>query len=161
MSVKLSFLMTALCGLMFLTGCSDTDPAPETVGVSGTIYLNDEPLANAEVRFITEGFSSFGQTGPDGRYELVQGAVPGVNTVAISKMEGGGDFEINPDEGMDAGQLEAMQMGMDTGGGSGRPAVDIPRQVIPADYSDPSTSKLTYTVPEGGTTSADLRISSQ
>jgi hypothetical protein len=145
-------------GALLLFGCGSGAPAPpKTVPVSGTVYLNGEPLAGAEVRFIREGFSSFGETGADGRFELVQGAVPGQNTVSVSKIEGGSGIELDPESGMDAGQLEAMRMG--TEGTPGATSVpELPRQLIPAKYSDPSTSKLTYPVPEGGTTSADLRL---
>lgn len=148
-------------GMLLMLGCGSAGPAaPKTVPVSGTVYLNGEPLAGAEVRFIREGFTSFGETGVDGRFELVQGAVPGENTVAVSKIEGGSGIELNPEEGMDAGQLEAMRMGTEgTPGATNLP--DLPRQVIPAKYSDPSTSKLTYPVPERGTTAADLRLTGE
>lgn len=143
-----------------LVGCGGgSNAGPETVPVSGTVFLNGEPLAGAEVRFINEGFASFGLTAEDGRYELVQGAVPGENVVTVSKIEGGAGLELDPEGGMDAGQLEAMQMG--TEGDASTTAVDLPRQLVPAEYSDPATSKLTYPVPEGGTTSADLRLNSR
>lgn len=151
----------AWCAL-FLAGCSGTTSSgPKTVPVSGTVTLNGKPLADAEVRFICDGFASFGQTGDDGYFELVQGAVPGENTVTVSKIEGGEGIELNPDEGMDAGQLEAMQMGAEGDPSSSSITADLPQQLIPAEYSDPAKSKLTYPVPEGGTTSADLRLTSQ
>lgn len=157
---RLVFSLTCSSALI-VPGCESSGPAaPKTVPVSGTVYLNGEPLAGAEVRFIREGFSGFGETGADGRFELVQGAVPGENTITVSKIGGGSGIVLNPDEGMDAGQLEAMRMGMEgTPGGANVP--DPPRELIPTKYSDPSTSKLTYPVPESGTNSADLRLTGQ
>lgn len=157
----ISAIILTVWAMTSLSGCGGSSPAaPKTVGVSGTVYLDGKPLEGAEVRFIREGFASFGQTGADGRYELVQGAVPGENTITISKIEGGSGIELDPAQGMDAGQLEAMRMGTEgTPGGGTVP--ELPKQVVPPQYSDPSKSKLTYTVPEGGSTSADLRLSSQ
>lgn len=138
-------LITALT--LALLGCGGSS-GPTTVPVAGTITLNGEPLAGAEIVFVTEDFSSFGKTGPDGSYALVQGAVPGENQVSISKWEGEG-LELNPDEGHDEGQIEDEMLAME---GDASP-VSTRRQLVPEDFR-----KLTYSVPEGGSETADFRL---
>jgi hypothetical protein len=142
--------------LVSIPGCGEGGNARRTVRVAGTVYLDDQPLEGAQVRFFADDFVSFATTGPDGRYELVQGAVLGSNKVAISKIEGG-DIEMDPESGFDDGQLEAM---ISATGDEGN-ALNLPRELIPIKYSDPEKSELTYPVPEGGTTEADFRLSSQ
>ena len=156
--IRCGLLLTcgaALC--MFGCGAA-TETGPETVAVSGTVTLNGEPLADADVRFINGDFASVGRTNAEGFYELIQGSVPGENTVTVSKIEGGSSLDLDPESGMDAGQFEAMQLGA---GGDDPALPDLPRELIPAEYSDPAASELKYTVPEGGTTSADLRLSTE
>lgn len=142
------WILAAALGLSAsVLGCGSTQ-GPGTVPVSGTVTLNGEPLEGVEVMFVTENFSSFGKTGPDGRYTLVQGAVPGKNQVSLSKWEGG-TIELNPDEGIDEGQLWSE---MDAAGGT-VPGRELPRQLVPEDYRN-----LEYVVPEGGAESADFRL---
>lgn len=150
-------LLPAIVGL---SGCSNGPEGPETVRVAGTVYLNGEPLEGAEIRFFKDDFAAFAVSGPGGAYELVQGAVPGENVVTITKFEG--DFELDPEEGYDLFQLQSeVESGMGVEGESANVVGKLPGQIIPPDYSDPDKSKLTYTVPEDGTTSADLRLTSQ
>jgi len=137
-----------------ILGCGDGGrEKPDTVNVSGTVYLDGKPLADAEVNFVSEDgeFAAFGKTNAEGKYTLAQGAVPGKNKVYISKMEGEElDIELSEEEGMDAGQLEAM--GMDTAGDIG------PKELIAEEYSDPEKTKLEFEVPADGTDSADFRL---
>jgi hypothetical protein len=144
--------------LLFAAGCSGGNKGPDTARVAGTLYLDDKPLEGAEVRYFSMGFVGYAMSGPDGRYELVQGAVPGENIVTVKKFEG--DFELNPEEGYDLAQLEFEQDAATGGGdmrGKPRTASKI-KQVVPLHFSDPEKSQLTYSVPEDGTTSADLRL---
>lgn len=143
--------------LVQFTGCSEKNSGPETARVAGTLYLDGEPLADAEVRFFSMGFVGYGKTSADGTYELVQGAVPGENIVTVKKFEG--DFELDPDAGYDLAQLEFEQDAISGGtlGGNKNSSSDI-EQVVPLEFSDPTKSKLKYTVPADGTTSADLRL---
>lgn len=145
-------------------GCSGSK-GPHTVPVSGTVTLDGQPLAGAEVHFVGPGFSGFGKTGPDGKYRLVQGAVPGENRVYITKKVGGEPSKLVPgfgQEGLDEGQLEAAaQAQRDPETGQIPPQAAVPRELIPADYSDPANTKLTYTVPDGGASGADFALTSQ
>lgn len=154
--VRTLFLaLTSAC--LLLMGCGDGANNPQTVPVSGTVYLNGQPLVGAEIVFSSneKEFVSYGKTGPDGKYELAQGAVPGENKVSISKWEGE-EVEFNPEEGWDEGQMEASMEGLaNPGNPSAAPRVG-PRQLVPPEFN--TKSKLTYPVPEGGTDSADFRL---
>ena len=76
----------------------------------------------------------------------------GENHVTISKIKGDAGFSTDPEDGMDAGQLEAAQDPNITGKKS--PDGDQ----LPAIYSDQEKSILKYTVTEGGTDSADFKL---
>lgn len=130
-------------------GCGGGNGGPKTVPVAGTITLNNQPLADAEVTFASENFSAFAKTDSDGHFALVQGAVPGKNRVSISKWQGE-KLEMNADEGIDEGQLWSE---MDAVGAT---APNQPRQLIPSDYQD-----LEYIVPESGTETADFRLTAK
>ena len=137
----------ACSAALFLTvGCGG-ESGPETVPVAGTVTLNGEPISGAEVTFMHEEFTAYGTTDAEGRFSLEPGAVVGNNKVVVSKWEG----EMNEDEGMDAGQMEAMAI---DGGGGG----DAPKQLVPAEYTSANTTPLSFSVPEGGTESADFDL---
>jgi len=152
-----------LC-LSFVIGCGGSR-GPETVDVSGTITLDGNPLAGADVHFIGENFAGYGRTNAAGEFELVQGAVPGENRVTISlidksKIPGAGaiEFSDNPDDGMDAGQMEAM---IDpTVAARGARSVSPTGETLPSHYSDAATTQLKFVVPGGGSDSANFKLSS-
>lgn len=149
------------CGLMascMASGCGTGDAnAPRTVQVSGSVSLEGKPLVGAEVRFIAEKFSGYGITNSEGKYVLVQGAVPGMNKVFISKIEGGKNLDSAVAADVEQLRTAADSIKQDPSGSKVNPA-DIPHEILPPQYSDPQSSKLTFPVPEGGTTSADFRL---
>lgn len=140
------------CGVAFLiTGCGKSGPDVDTVDVSGTVTLDGNPLGGVTVFFIGEGsqFVGMGTTGPDGKYKLdrgsipgMQGAMPGKNQVYFTK-EGGAAAEppMIPSES----SLPA-------------PAKDSP---IPAKYTNPAKPELTFDVPAEGTDKADFQLASR
>jgi hypothetical protein len=140
----------------FLVGCgSGGRDTPDTVDVSGKVTINGQAVEGVEVNFINEAvdFAGFGKTDAQGNFRLVSGAAPGENKIYFSKIEGGGDIVIDPAAGMDEEQLRAMaQGGQDTRG------LDIPKQVVPPEYSDPTQTKLKFPVPEGGTDKANFNL---
>lgn len=145
----------ALCLLLTLAavaGCGRD--GVKTVGVSGTVYLDGKPVEGVEVHFASANHGGFGLTAADGTYELVQGAEPGENRLRFSKVVNSAFND--PENGMDIGQLEAMAMAH--GGG---PGIRLPGQMIPTKYSDPALSKIIFQVPDGGTSSADFRLTSK
>ena len=88
---KSAFLfLWVLFALTFNQGCASRDDSLPNLGeVSGTVTMNDKPLANASVSFESEGGQvSFGKTDEQGHYELnyrdgVMGAEVGTNKVRI------------------------------------------------------------------------------
>lgn len=76
-------VVAVACGLL---GCTRSDRGY----VSGTVTLNDEPLADATVEFQPErGSPSYGETDSSGHYELAMspedsGAVVGNHTIRVS-----------------------------------------------------------------------------
>ncbi len=135
-------------GALAVVGCGGGGPkAPKPVPVSGTVYLDGKPLANATVRFNSATFMGEGKTNDQGKYELVQGASPGDNVITVSQTIEG----LNPEEGMDLEQMAAA-------GGVPPGMKAPPKSIIPADYGDPSKSNIKFNVPEGGTDGADFRL---
>ncbi len=159
------FRMFAFAICVFgVAGCGGGG-GPDTADVSGTITLDGKPLAGADVHFIGENFAGYGKTNAEGKYELVQGALAGDNKVTISKIDesripgaGAVQFSDNPDDGMDAGQMEAMVDPAASAGGARR--MNMTGETIPAHYSDPDKTQLMFVVPPGGTDSADFKLSS-
>jgi hypothetical protein len=137
---------------LILIGCGEKVSPGRGVPVSGTVTLDGKPIEGASVTFMNDTFVGFGKTDASGKYRLVQGALPGTNKVTISKIEGGAEIVENPDEGMDRGQMEAMAMG-NTG-----KTPTLPKDLIPAEYSDPRQTKLTYEVPATGGDGADFNL---
>lgn len=124
--------------------------------VAGTISLDGKPLDGVEVFFVTDKFEGYGKTDEDGKYRLVNGAVAGMNKVYLKKVDIKGAAGIDMSiPGMDEGQAAAM---MEAQGGG--PKGGNKNSLIPAEYSDVKTTKLTFNVPAGGSESADFRISS-
>jgi len=141
-----------------LSGCGESVAPGRGVPVSGTVTMEGKPLADADIMFTNDTFVGVAKTDAEGRYRLVQGALPGNNRVSVSKYEGGqGPALASPQpeaDGMDAGQQAAAQMGW----GDQKKKAAGPKQLVPADYSNPSTTKLTYSVPPEGGSGVDFNL---
>lgn len=140
----LSFLASSGCG---------GDEGPVTVPVKGTVFLDDKPAEGVEVRFYTEKHTGYGVTDREGKFVLAQGASPGENKIAFLVRAAPGDVMLNPDEGMDEGQLEAAG-----GIGNVTPPTTSSGLQLHADYGDMEKSRITFNVPESGTESADFHL---
>lgn len=155
--VLFAFALT-LAGVV--CGCgSGGAVGPRTASVSGIVTLDGKPLAGAEIHFVGDKFTGYGVTNSEGKYTLVQGAVPGANKVYISKIEGGKN--IDPSVADDAEQLRTAATSFQNDpsrGGSKTAAADLPHEIVPSQYSDPQKSKLTFPVPEGGSKNADFSL---
>jgi hypothetical protein len=152
MSLFGDFSMTRIffLGVLVLSGCGDAD-GPRMADVAGTITFGGEPLAGAEVHFVSGEVEGYGRTNAEGSYTLVRGAPVGKCSVYITKAPDT-KFAQSIDitiEGMDAGQVEAM-----TASAAGRDMSPL----LPLEYSDPSQSKLTFDVPDGGAGDADFKL---
>lgn len=137
---------------MCLVGCGEATSGPEMADVSGTVTLDGKPLLGAEIFFVAKGFEGYGRIKEDGRYSLVRGAPVGSCKVFIREAPempgptGGVDMSM---EGMGEEQMKAM--------GEGAEGKKV-KPLLPPEYSDPKSSKLTYDVPAGGTTTADFKL---
>jgi len=147
----LSF-MAVLAGLHMASGCSEGKKY-STAPVAGTVTVDGQPIAYADVYFVGNGMNAFAKTDAQGKYQLPHGAVLGENIVYFSKFIGG---TSGPQEAIDSGQMEAMVAAQGAAGmRSG------PKQMIPAPHSDPANSKTSFTVPREGTASADFDLTSK
>ena len=127
-------------GLVALAcGCSKTDPS--LVPVTGTVTMNDQPLANATVTFIpkggTPGFGGVGKTDAAGKYTLkgsrddAPGIPPGEYRVVISK-------RLMPD-------------GSEVPANDNTPPMNSPaKESLPDAYSSMASNRLSATVVAGG-----------
>lgn len=149
---RISYILLLAISTMMI-GCGKSGSGPPTAAVSGTVYMDGKPVPGVEITFLNSDYSVFGVTDSEGRYELVSGAAVGENKVYFSKMTGL-KVDLNPDEGMDAGQLMAMS-------DPGVPKSLRPEQLIPIEYSDPTKSKVSFIVPDGGTEQADFKLQSK
>jgi len=121
-----------------LGGCGQTDPS--LVPVTGTVTVNERPLANATVTFIpkdgTPGFGGVGKTDAAGKYKLrgsrddAAGILPGEYRVVISK-------RLMPD-------------GSEVPANDNTPPMNSPaRESLPAGYSSMAATTLSATVRPG------------
>lgn len=138
--MRFPFLMTVV--LVFAAGCGNTKVVP----VSGRVTLANKPLAHATILFqpLSEdknpGPGSSAKTDANGQFTLElmtgerKGAIVGEHKVSIVAYEGDGAV---PSSGSDMVFRKAL---------------------IPDEYN--AASKLTFTVPPGGTTKADFDLPS-
>ncbi|MFO0903289.1 MAG: hypothetical protein U0939_09835 [Pirellulales bacterium] len=138
--------------VLFCVGCSD-GTGVKTVRVSGVVKLDGQPLADAEVHFVGPKHAGFGKTDAEGKFKLVTGAEPGENKVFFRKESD--DKFSKPEEGLDAGQAAAAAAAQR----NSNPAASA-KKGIPAEYTSSGTTKLTFTVPEGGSDSANFELDS-
>lgn len=135
---RLAFCLLAFLSLL-IVGCGPSGrPEVETAPVSGTIQLDGQPLADAQVNFLTDEYAGVATTDANGNYELK--AQPGENTVYVVKYESSDpDFD------------ETMMGGADQPGGG-------PKQLLPKKFSDPEESELRFTVPDAGSADANFDL---
>lgn len=148
-------LLLLIVPALVVAGCGDGASPGRGVPVSGKVTMGGKPLAGANITFMNDTFAGFAHTDADGNYKLVQGALPGMNKVAISKIEGGGQAVVeDTDAGMDSGQFEAAAMGA----AAGAKAPAGPKELVPTEYSSSSQTKLTFDVPAGGAKDVNFDI---
>ena len=144
-----AYMVVLTFGLGLAAGCSETGgQSVDTVDVSGTVTLDDQPLEGVAVHFSRSmDHGGTGVTGADGSYKLGNGAEPGENKVYFTAVDSV-DEEDEDDAAADAGMDEE---GDEAETGEGGPA-------IPAKYSDAANPALTFTVPAGGSTEANFDL---
>ncbi len=153
----LTALLVVGCGAF--VGCGRSG-GRETSDVSGTITLGGKPLVGAKISFQSiDNFVGYGKTDEQGNYRLVQGAVQGPNKVFISKIEGGelpDNFNPDPEAGMDMGQMEAAAAAQSKGRGAKGP--QLPKETVPAEFSDPAKSTLKWDVTAGSNEKVNFNL---
>ncbi len=143
----------------FTLGCAGKPPtspsAVKKAPISGTVTLSGKPLADAEIYFFTEKFTGFAKTNEDGKYILAQGAAIGSNRVYISKFEGGAAAAAANDPTRELNDPTQTEIANQAQAASGKKG---PKQLIPPQFSNEKTTKLTFDVPEGGAKDADFNL---
>ena len=134
-----NFFLVVGLGLSVIAGCGGPK-GPKTVDVSGTVYLDDKPLAGVSINFVGKEFAGFAKAGADGKYQTK--AQTGENKMYFTKYKGEGEG------GADAGQIAAAT------GGAGV-------MEIPSKYGHVDTSGIKYTVPDAGAKDADFKLTSK
>jgi hypothetical protein len=142
--------------VLLIAGCGGSADNGRGIPVSGTVTMNGAPIEGANVTFLNDTFAGFARTDSNGRYRLVQGALPGTNKIVISKMEDGveaiiTDVDSDSESVMDAGQIDAAAMGLNAKG-------DLPKNLFPDEYGDPVRTRLTFEVPKDGATGVDFNL---
>lgn len=165
-NLPLCFVMT-LSLLTAFGGCGGSDK-PDTVPVSGKVTLDGVPVDGASVMFRPEGPGRPGtaMTDGNGMYSLSSygepndGAVPGVYTVAVIKIGGPGAFALT---GSAPPQSDPNALSPIAGPSGDTTAAKVPETeyFVPKKYTDPSTSGLKMTIPEGGSDKVNLELSSK
>lgn len=145
--------------LVLVLGCGGGEKLPKgavkKATVAGTVTLGGKPLADAEVYFYTEKFTGFGKTNAEGKYLLAQGAAIGANKVYISKLEGGSAAKPQNDPTLALNDPTQTEIASQSQSGKGAKG---PKQLVPGEYNNEKTTKLTFDVLEGGNKNADFNL---
>ncbi len=155
MGLMLNYRFSIGLFLLVSIGCGGGDNSVPTADVAGTVTKDGKPMAGVEVFFSTDKFEGYGKTDENGKYRLINGAAVGTNKIFMKKFNGGVPIKGMDTSipGMDEKQAAAMMAAQSAkDGGKEDPSM------IPKEYSDPATTKLTFPVPEGGSESADFRL---
>lgn len=130
-------ILTASIGT--LSGCGSDDPGPTLQPVTGTVFLDNKPLANADVTFQplgeTPGIGGQSRTDESGKFQVNyarggEGLPEGEYRVAVS-------LRIMPD-----GQPAPADEQVD-------PIESQARETLPSKFSDIEKSELQVTVKQG------------
>jgi hypothetical protein len=145
--------VAGVVALVALAGCSKSG---SHATVSGVVTHNGAPVEGATVAFHStvevEGKKqpTYGAlTDSSGKYVIAAvgkepGIPPGMYKVTVMKLEGGkGAFSSTPEEGLDAGQLEAAASDHQTGAKGG------PVNLLPKEYASLNSTKLSATLEPG------------
>lgn len=131
------FLLTALSVLTF-SGCGGASDG--RVAISGSVTLDGKPLDGGTIAFIGGGGGSLAtaSTNKEGKFQI-QVAL-GMNKVAISKDDPAAAIQT-------AVKPEDMQMGTDAEYKAQQKSK--PKELVPAKYSKPDSSGLSFEIVSG------------
>jgi hypothetical protein len=144
--VRKAVFAAILAGLVIagVVGCQPQGATERTYPVTGTVTLNNQPLADATVTFhpISGGKVAVGKTDASGKFTLTtagtgqSGAIPGRYKVTVQKFESQEQPAAAPASG------EYVEAPADT-----TPAPS--KNVLPEKYADPNTSGFEAEVKAG------------
>lgn len=147
--------LTVLCAALLVFGafgCSGGPKIPSTFAVKGKVLYKDQPLADAEIGFVSkldnkDVLPARGVTNANGEFTLatyidpqheVSGATPGEYVVTVTKNEKMDDAEL-------------MNKFMEN------PAMEF-KKLVPTQYTDATASPLTATVKSDGDNSFEFKL---
>jgi hypothetical protein len=136
---------TTACGFvmsgLLLVGCGSEAPkGPPRVPLAGTVTFDGQPLGGADITFFNQDDEVGMITSAEGNYKIPIGARPGSYKVTVSKLKG----------------LENIPEGVAVA-----PSPGENPEMIPPQFSSRSLTKLTYTVPDEGTETANFDLSTK
>lgn len=153
--------LLALCLFVFSMGCSKGD-RPDIAKASGIVTLDGNPVEGATVTFepVNGGRPCFGTTDPEGRfaitsYEEGDGAPVGEHFVSVIKISGPGAAAPTPDSAMSLSEIAPPGADKDKAEDPDKETIYL----VPRKYINAKTSGLKITVPDGGSTTLDLKLS--
>jgi len=138
-----------------LVGCQEAlnETRFDVVPVRGTVTLNGQPLADAQVAFFYQGQTpsgypgSGGKTDAQGNYVLTtgrqKGTLAGKHKVAVSKMTMKDGSPLKVQEGIDEEQLKMQGAIVES---------------IPPPYNDPTNTPVTFDVSKDKADGYDIKI---
>lgn len=123
-----------------LCGCNRGPEGPRRVPLAGVVTLDGQALEAADIAFFNDKDDVGMVTDKEGKYSIPIGALPGDYKVTVSKLKG----------------LEDIPAGVAVA-----PSVDANPELLPPKFSSRSLTKLTFTVPEDGTTTANFSLTTK
>jgi hypothetical protein len=155
LSGRFRFLFTGPIVLTILVGCSSGPKVPKTVSVSGKITYKDQPLAGAEVGFVSkfdnkDVLAARGVTNDSGEFTLstyidpqheVGGATPGDFVVIVSKIEKMDQQKIMEQFSTSNPSMEGLL-----------------KKLVPQKYTDAKDSPLTASVAVGASNRFEFKL---
>jgi len=154
-------LWAAIPVVVAVVGCGDSGGLPRRYPVSGTVTYNGKPLERGNINFAPDDAKgrAAGGTISNGRYSLTtqdpdDGALPGkyrVSVVAKETDTSKVDLKLKPGGGT-LSEQEKNAMAAAYPQKFAAKAAAVAKNLIPAKYSSPETSGLTYEVKEQSNT---------
>lgn len=154
-------LQFALLSSLTLAGCGGGADLPPTYPASGTVTLDDKPLANVLVRFHPEsGRGAESITDENGKFTLTtfntaDGALEGQHQVTVHPMSSDVEEPADPANetgaGLNADGTEVSTEQLEKTAGT----------TIPEKYQNEKTTDQKFTVTTGGENNFDVKLKSQ
>ncbi|WP_152049567.1 hypothetical protein [Tautonia marina] len=150
---RITPLAVIFTGMMIVVGCSDGTGLPKRYPVSGNVTYNGQPVETGTITFAPVDPDSRAASGTisGGSYYLTtaidgDGALPGEYRVSITSRDVNYDAAMSGVQGGSPKQDDVAK------------AFAEAKDLVPAKYSLPDTSGLTYTVESGSNRNVDFDL---